>query len=509
MITVTKQITLNPGVGETGPYVYTWGATTPASGCVSFSPNTTGIIVDPSSQTILTTITFANTTCLEGSVITLTISYNGGECSKQFTITVEDPCEDFEIGGITAQTIDGYTFSISPTGGTGPYEYRWTFDDTYFTQIGSASNVLRLGYIGSDNPPQQSTVWVGVKDDNGCAQLTSVNFAICTLTLDNEIATAVCNPDGTSSVTICIEALGCGRSLIDWNTFQYTSTTAGLTVTQVASTIQCTADGGRRFRIDAASTVPAGTYTIPFTVETSNGIISNTANIYVTVPGCGISGTSTIVISPIAPIQIPCTYSPSDIYYIGPLTSYVTVTGDATIDWDTFHFINMGTGADDGDSTISTLSANVDFNINTLNIEYEIPAGTGTDSFKWTVCDTNGNCAQSQIYAIVLDCVLTPTADDDSECAVCGETAEHDVLANDTINGILFYLDVTTAPTYGTAVFNGSYVSPYILYTPNSTFSGTDTYTYTLTNDSGETDTAEVTVNVLCAGIDANISVCE
>lgn len=512
MITVTKQITLNPGVGETGPYTYTWGATTPAAGCLSFSPNTTGIIVDPSSQSIITDLNFFNQTCLEDSTVTLTISYNGGTCTKVFPITIANPCDDFEIGSITTQTNNGYLFSISPTGGTGPFSYNWDFDESLFTaQTGTTSNVFRLLYTGEGNPPSSSTVWVTVVDANGCSASTTADFSICALSFDNVNRTAVCNPDGTSSTTICVDPEGCASSLVDWGTLWWGFPVTGLSASLITGgpNLACTAAGGKKYRIDVASTVPAGDYVLEYGAATTNGIYSNVANIFLTVPGCSINQTSTVVIEPIAPITISCDYV-DPIYYIGPLTSYTQVVGDATIDWTTFHFIDMTDGSDLGAGPLTTtLSGTVEFNINTLNIEYTIPAATGTDSFRWTVCDTNGNCAQSQVYAIILDCVLAPVADDDSECAACGEAIEHDVLDNDTINGVLFYLDVTTAPTNGSAVFNGSYSSPRIIYTPNATYSGTDTYVYTLTNDSGLTDTAEVTVNVVCAGVDANISVCE
>jgi hypothetical protein len=511
MITITKQITLNPGVGETGPYVYTWSADTPASGCVSFSPSVTGVIANPASQTIQTNISFFNETCLEDTTITLSITYNAGECTKVFPITLTNPCDDLEIGTITVQTLEGYFFSAAPTGGDGPYTYNWYADPTYFAPIGSSTaNTFRVGYIGSGQPPLSSTVSLTVMDANGCSDTATADFSICALTFDNINKTTVCNPDATSSVLVCLDPIGCARSLVDWDSFNYTASAAGITMTQVAPSIACTASGGRRFRIDIASTVTAGNYTISYSASTTNGIISNTATIYLTIPSCAITPVSTIVIEAISPIQITCDYSPTDIYEIGPLTSYVQIFGSSTIDWSTFSFVDLTTGADEGAGPLTTpLAGVVTFNPSTLNIEYEIPAATGTDSFRWTVCDSLGNCAQSQVYAIVLDCVLTPEADDDTECATCGVTAEHDVLDNDTINGILFYLEVTTAPSFGSATFNGSYASPRILYTPNATYSGADSYVYTLTNDSGQTDTATVTVNVLCAGVDANISVCE
>lgn len=512
MITVTKQITLNPGIGETGPYSYAWTADAPVAGCVSFSPSTTGTIINPASQQILTTISFANETCLEDSTITLTITYNNGECVKAFPITVENPCEDFEAGTISFQQVDDYTFTVAPTGGNGPYSYVWSYDETIFAKRGTQStNVHKMYFIPGSTPPATSSVYVSVTDAHGCSSSSSVDFSVCTLTFDNDVVTALCNPDSTSTAFVCLDPSGCAASLVDWDSLSYNSPVSGITLTRQTSfqNLQCTAQGGRRYRIDVASTVPAGTYTIPYTITTSNGIVSNTAYIYLTVPGCSVTPTSTIVISTQPAFQIDCSYSPTDIYLIGPASAYVTVSGSATPDWTSVQFIPMDTGTPTSGPLTTTAGATVTFNQSTLNFEYEVPAATGTDSFRWTVCDTNGNCSESQIYTLVLDCILTPSAVADSECAVCGEAIEHDVLSNDTINGTLFNLEVATNPSHGSAVFNGSYASPRIIYTPNATYSGSDSYVYTLTNDSLEQDTATVTVNVLCAGTDANISVCE
>jgi hypothetical protein len=69
------------------------------------------------------------------------------------------------------------------------------------------------------------------------------------------------------------------------------------------------------------------------------------------------------------------------------------------------------------------------------------------------------------------------------------------VLGNDNVNGTLQSLVVASNPANGTAVVSGNN----IIYTPNAGFSGTDAFTYTISNGSG-TSTATVTVTVPTSG---------
>lgn len=515
MITITKQIAINPGAGETGPYTYTWSADTSFPGCVSFSPTTTGVITNPSSQTIITDINFLNSSCIDDTTVTLTITYNGGECTKQFNVSLTNPCEEFSVD-ISASTLDGYIFTAVPTNGTGPFTYNWGWDDDYFTPAGSSTgNVLKLLYMGGSVPPAQSTVFLTVEDQNGCSYTTSVDFTTCSLSFDSQSVILQCQPDGSKSAIICMDPKGCATSLVDWTTLSdnasdVTVSLVPFTIGQIGSNFACYASGGRRVKIS----VPAGTYpyggSVGFyiNVATTTGVTAS-MQVSATIPACNTPLVNQVSITAQAPFQIDCSYTPGSTYEIGPVTDFINIYAGGTIDWTSFKFVELDTGNETAGPLTTTLAGTVAFNNATKMIEYTVPAATGTDSFKWTICDTAGNCAQSQIYAIVLDCILEPTAVADSECATCGVAAEHDVLTNDTINGVLYNLEVTSSPTYGSAVFNGDFSAPRILYTANPTYAGADSYEYTITNDSGQTDSATVTVNVLCAGTDADIHVCE
>lgn len=507
MITITKQITINPGVGDSGPYTYTWSAPGSAAGCVTFS-NITGTITNPTTQDIITDITFANETCLDDATITLTITYNGGDCVFEQDITITNPCDDLTVSSITHTA--PYTFSVAVGGGTSGYTYVWNYDASLFASSGNTnSNVLVLNYIGTGTPPTTTNIAVRVIDAAGCSELVSREITLCAPSVANYLVTTQCAASGSgyaSSVGLCIVPTNCTGTALNWDTITFIPSAAGISVVQATTnTALCAGLGGRRYNIQVASGVTSGTYTIQYYISDINGAQSNTGTITITVPACVGND---LVIEAVAPFEIPCTAIVTDIYEIGPLTNYVSSTNP--IDWTSLELINASSGATAGTGPLTTpLSGTVNFNTSTLMLEYEIPALTGTDSFQWTVCDTSGNCATSSIYAIVLDCPRVPTAVADAECGVCGEVEEHDVLTNDTINGVLVDLQVTSSASNGVAAFNNDFTSPRILYTANAGYSGSDSYDYTLTNDAGETDTATVTVTVICAGQDTSIAICE
>jgi hypothetical protein len=516
MITVNKIITLNPAVDSTGPYTWTLSATdTPVSGCVSFS-QTTGVIVNPATEVINVDIEFFNQTCLEDSTISLVVTYNEGTCSTTFPITIEDPCSSFTVGTITHQA--PFTFSVAPTGGSPNYSYTWVYDESVFTtnQSQTFTNVLVLEPIGSGQLsfplPQTTTIQVFVTDQNGCTASQTQTFTLCGPTVENYLLSLGCaKVDGNPSNTLCIIPVGCNSIPLDLDSFVFTTTAPGLSVSASTTSLpSCEDAGGKRFIITATNGVtPVGTHTIEYYVVDVNGVQSNTGTITVTVPDCSSSpGSGTVTLeSPLA-FTIPCTAIITDIYEIGPMTNYVTATN--TIDWTTFDLIDPATGAGSGTGPLTTAAgATVNFNTSTLKVEYEIPALTGADSFQWTVCDTNGECALNGTITMLLDCSLEPVAVADSDCGVCNETIEHDVLANDTLNGTLHNLTVITSPTNGTAAFNNDFSSPRILYTANAGYSGSDSYEYRVRNTAGEFDTATVTVTVICAGTDSELVVCE
>ncbi len=142
--------------------------------------------------------------------------------------------------------------------------------------------------------------------------------------------------------------------------------------------------------------------------------------------------------------------------------------------------------------------------LNGSTITYTPPANfSGTATFNYTVRDngtTNGvadpKTAVGTVTVTVTPVNDPPTAADDTAVAQTGGAAILiDVLANDSIapdTGETLSITNVSSPAEGTAqIVNGQ-----ISYTPPADFSGTDTFTYTISDGNGGEDTATVTVTV-------------
>ncbi len=134
-----------------------------------------------------------------------------------------------------------------------------------------------------------------------------------------------------------------------------------------------------------------------------------------------------------------------------------------------------------------------------------VPAAgfAGTDTFSYTVTDSNGATSTATATVNVINTAPLGVAD---AATINEDTAVNiGVVGNDTdTEGDTLIPTNITAPSNGTAVLNADGVT--IDYTPNADFNGTDTFTYT-PND-GLTDGAPVTVTVTVTPVnDAPIGV--
>ncbi|MEV7974382.1 Ig-like domain-containing protein [Cellulomonas sp. NPDC089187] len=113
----------------------------------------------------------------------------------------------------------------------------------------------------------------------------------------------------------------------------------------------------------------------------------------------------------------------------------------------------------------------------------------GQDTFTYTVTDSMGKTATATITVVVLQ---APDLSDDATSTLTDTPVTIDVTANDAFVGT-GTLEVATDPGHGTAVLDGTD----IVYTPEAGWTGTDTFTYSVTDVAGQTDTATVTVIVV------------
>ncbi len=120
----------------------------------------------------------------------------------------------------------------------------------------------------------------------------------------------------------------------------------------------------------------------------------------------------------------------------------------------------------------------------------------GDDVFTYTVSDGNGGFDTATITVTVSNLNDPPTAVDDTD-TVAEDSSDNaiDVLANDDDapdTGETLTVHAVGDPSHGTASDNDTNV----LYTPDADYSGSDVFTYTVSDGNGGFDTATVTITV-------------
>lgn len=116
----------------------------------------------------------------------------------------------------------------------------------------------------------------------------------------------------------------------------------------------------------------------------------------------------------------------------------------------------------------------------------------GSDSFDYRVCDTAGECDTASVSITVNPVNDPPVANGDNATTPKNTEVTIAVLANDS-DPDGDSLDVTgvTDPSHGQARVNEDET---VTYNPNQGFTGSDSFTYTISDGNG--DTAQATVNV-------------
>ncbi len=123
------------------------------------------------------------------------------------------------------------------------------------------------------------------------------------------------------------------------------------------------------------------------------------------------------------------------------------------------------------------------------------PSFAGTDSFSYTIRDSFGQTATATVRVTVTPSGLN--AADDAATTAAGTPVTVLVLANDAGTGIA--IASVGSPSNGTASVSGNAV----VYVPNPSFAGTDSFGYTIRDNFGQTATATVTVTVRPPGLSA------
>ena len=120
---------------------------------------------------------------------------------------------------------------------------------------------------------------------------------------------------------------------------------------------------------------------------------------------------------------------------------------------------------------------------------------SGVDSFAVTVSDGKGGTAVSTVTIVVTAANRVPTAVDDNATTLQDTSVTIAVRGNDTDpDGNALTVTGVTQGANGSVVTDNVTGDP--IYTPNSGFTGTDSFTYTIDDGHGGTASATVTVTV-------------
>ena len=238
-------------------------------------------------------------------------------------------------------------------------------------------------------------------------------------------------------------------------------------------------------------TVSAVTQGTNGTVTFAGGTVTYTPNAnfsgpdtftYTVSDGNGGTDTATVdvTVSPVndAPVAVDDTASTNE---DTPVTVNV-VSNDTDIEGDplTVSAVTQGTNG-----TVTFAGGTVTY---TPNANF-----SGPDSFTYTVSDGNGGTDTATVDVTVNPVNDAPVAVDDSASTNEDTPVTVNVVSNDTdVEGDSLTVSAVTQGTNGTVTFAGGTVT----YTPNSNFSGPDTFTYTVSDGNGGTDTATVDVTV-------------
>jgi len=127
----------------------------------------------------------------------------------------------------------------------------------------------------------------------------------------------------------------------------------------------------------------------------------------------------------------------------------------------------------------------------------------GIDNIVYSINDGNGGTATAAIEITVTAANQPPVALNDTATTDQDVPVTVDVLANDSDpDDTLITITIEVFPTNGTALIDQA--TGQVVYTPVAGFSGTDQFTYSVTDPQGESATATVTVNVAAVTVDAN-----
>jgi len=237
--------------------------------------------------------------------------------------------------------------------------------------------------------------------------------------------------------------------------------------------------------------------TITSVIQPANGIVINSGTSLIYSPNPNFFGSDSFSytndVAETVPATVTITITPVDDAPILGSDSYSTqednditltvLTNDIEVDGETLTITQVtnpgfGTVIQQGSTLVYTPAANY----------------SGIDSFTYTAEDTSGNQATATITVNISSQNDAPQASNDDWTTTSDKNLAMDLLNNDTdVDGDVLVIASYTMPTHGSLIPQGTM----LMYQPQLGFVGTDTFTYTISDNQGGEHTATITVTVL------------
>ncbi|WP_282016342.1 tandem-95 repeat protein [Marinifilum flexuosum] len=213
------------------------------------------------------------------------------------------------------------------------------------------------------------------------------------------------------------------------------------------------------------------------------------------------NATVTITVNPIndLPIAINDTYStPEDTQLDDDVSSNDNNLFDLPIAYSVVSDVSNGTLTLNANGTFSYMPSSEFF---------------GTDGFTYEITDGNGDAVQaSASITVIFNNDAAPVAVDDNTSTNEDTAVTIDVLANDSDIDGNHTIDkasvlIKTSPSNGTLSQN--FITGEVTYTPNNNYTGADSFTYTIKDNSGaESNQATVSINITVDN-DPPVAICK